>query len=140
MSHRAWRVLEILAGPVLPTVLFVPPMLMGILVLARTAGAGDGASGLPIVLGLLVAGSSGVIALWVAVLRGNRLRTDSGPVRWSVGAGLLLGLLAVIGAAPHLLAPCPSFVACATLWLGFGGPTIVGVRYLVLLAAVDASD
>lgn len=133
MSHRKWRILEVLAGPVLPTVLFVPPMLAGILALSRVAGEGDGGQGLPVVLGFLVAGMAGILALWVAVLRGNRLAADSGPVRAAVGAGLLLGLLAVVWAAPPLLAPCPSLVACWTLGLGFGGPTIVGIRYLIRL-------
>lgn len=133
VSHRTWRILEVLAGPVPPTVLFVPPMLAGILALAGVAGEGDGGTGLPVVLGLLVAGMVGIVALWVAVLRGNRLAADSVPVRAAVGAGLLLGLVAVVGAAPPLLAPCPSLVACSALWLGFGGPTIVGIRYLVLL-------
>lgn len=134
MSHRTWRILEILAGPVLPTVLFVPPMLTGILVLSRVAGEGDGGPGLPVVLGLLLAGMTGIIALWVAVLRGNRLEGDRGPVRAAVGAGLLLGLVAVLGAAPTLLAPCrPSLVTCSTLGLGLGGPSIVGIRHLIRL-------
>ncbi|MFW6088683.1 MAG: hypothetical protein ACODAB_02950 [Gemmatimonadota bacterium] len=133
MSDRTWRVLEILVGPVPATVLFVPPMLAGILALSRVAGEGDGGPGLPVVLGLLVAGMAGIVALWVAVLRGNRLEADSRPVRAAVGAGLLLGLVAVVRAAPAFLAPCPSPIDCPALWLGFGGPTIVGIRYVILL-------
>lgn len=133
MSDRTWRVLEILIGPVPATVLFVPPMLAGILAMSRVAAEGGGGPGLPVVLGLLVAGMAGILALWVAVLRGSRLEADNRPVRAAVGAGLLLGLVAVFGAAPAILAPCPSPVACPALWLAFGGPTIVGIRYVILL-------
>lgn len=133
MSDRTWRVLEVLAGPILPTVLFAPPMLAGILALSRVAADGDGASGLPVVLGLLVAGMAGIIALWGAVLRGNRLKGDSAPVRAAVGVGLLLGLVAAVGAAPTLLVPCSSLGTCSTLGLGLGGPSIVGIRHLIHL-------
>lgn len=133
MSHRTWRILEVLVGPLLPTILFVPPMLAGLVALSGVAAAGNGEAGLPVVLGLLVAGMAGIVALWVAVLRGKRLEGDSGPVRGAVGAGLLFGLVAVAGAAPTLLVPCSSLVTCSTLGLGFGGPTIVGVRYIVRL-------
>lgn len=108
-------------------------MLAGIVALSRVAGEGRGEGGLPVVLALLMAGMAGIFALWVAVLRGKRLEADSGPVRAAVGAGLLFGLIAVGGAAPSLLSTCRSIVGCSTLALGFGGPTIVGVRYIVRL-------
>lgn len=108
-------------------------MLAGILALSRVAGEGDAGPGLPVVLGLLLAGMAGIIALWVAVLRGNRLGGDRGPVRATVGVGLLLGLVAVVEAAPTLLAPCPSLVTCSVLGPGLGGPSIVGTRHLIHL-------
>lgn len=117
----------------LPTVFFVPPMLAGILALSGVAGAADAGPGLPYVVGLLLAGMAGIVALWVAVLRGTRLRSDSRPVRWGVGAGLLLGLLAVAGVAPSLLASCPSAAGCSVLGISLGGPVVVGIRYLILL-------
>lgn len=133
MSHRTWRILELLVGPLPPTILFAPPMFAGIVALTRVAREGNTEAGLPVVLGLLIAGMVGIVALWVAVLRGKRLEGDSGSVRAAVGAGLLVGLIAVGGAAPSFLSTCRSLVGCSTFVLGFGGPTIVGVRYIVRL-------
>lgn len=131
------RPLEIVFGPLVPTLLFLPPMTMALIALASTAAEGRAGSGLFMVMIVLAFGAVGTIALWVAVLRERRFFAESRWWRWATILGLALGLVAVAIGLPGFLRGCAVGWECTVPGVLLVGPVVLGTLHVIRLISLE---
>lgn len=135
---------EALLGPLVPTLVFLPFVVAGLMGTMISFGAILSDSSRPlqerlfglgpvVFFGILeVAAVIGLLSLWIVVLVSEDALRKTPRWRWSLTAGLVLGILAAVyWLGSMAFAESGSDLTTWIVWLAvLGGPIVVGLRRL----------